>query len=366
MKENIKAHTYCVILAGGVGRRLWPSSRAEKPKQFVDFFGTGRTLLQQTFDRFAAILPTENILISTFDRYLPLVREQLPEITPAQIFSEPVQLSSGPAAAWVSSWVNRHDPDSLLIVAPCDQLVLNGQRFEEELSAALEHVANFDDLLVMGARPTQPNTTYGYIQKDTACCDREDIFTVKSFSEKPDRQFAKMFVDSGEFVWNTGIVLWRTATFAAQLKDLMPVVAAHEAAFDEAKTEEEERALIQRYYPAATFVAIDLLLLEKGRNVRVQETNFGWADVGSWPELHNAHAHDADGNAIIGDTKVLLTGCRENTIHLPEGMAAVVKDLDGYLVALRGNVLVVCPNRDPSLVRKLLTEAQVQFGEEYA
>lgn len=357
-------HTYCLILAGGAGRRLWPVSRAARPKQFVDFFGTGRSLLQQTYDRFAAFIPEEHIYISTYADYLEQVQAQLPGFPTERIFSEPAQLSSGPAAIWASSMIHRTDPEATLIVAPCDQFIQHLDLFQEQITAAQQHVTETGDIIVVGAHPTAPNTNYGYIQKGEPT-GHERISCVKSFSEKPDSHFAEIFVSSGEFVWNTGLVVWRTQTIAQQLGQLMPVISEQESHLSACSSLTEIRQHIDKYYPAAPFIAIDLLLLERAKGVRVMETNFGWADIGSWPELHKAHLGDADNNVIVGGAKVLLNGARDNTICVPDHMATVVKGLDGFLIAQEGNVLVICPNKEASLVRKLLAEAQMKLGEEY-
>lgn len=358
------AHTYCLILAGGAGRRLWPISRAKKPKQFIDFFGTGRTLLQQTYDRFVAILPPENIYVSTFVDYIDMAKEQLPDVPMQNFLLEPTQLSTGPATLWGSALIHRTDPQATLIISPCDQLILHPERFKAQLINAVEHVAETADILFLGATPTAPNSNYGYIQKDQPTT-HEGIYGVKSFSEKPDAEFAELFVSSGEFLWNTGMLLWRTDTMAQQLPRLMPILSEQCEALDGIQSMDEWRQLIDRYYPVAPFSAIDLLLLDRAEGVRVMETNFGWADIGSWPELHEAHKQDADGNAVMGESKVLFNGSRDNTVYLPEGMAAVVKGLEGFLVASQGNVLVICPNNNASHVRQLLTEAQVQLGEHF-
>lgn len=357
-------HTYCLILAGGAGRRLWPISRAEKPKQFIDFFGTGRTLLQQTYDRFATLLPSSHIFISTFADYISLAQEQLPDVPKENFLLEPTQLSTGPASLWASELIHRIDPQATLIISPCDQLIVHTDRFRDQLSSAVEHVAETADILFLGATPTTPNSNYGYIQKDSPT-SHAGIYGVKSFSEKPNAEFAELFVSSGEFLWNTGMLLWRTDTITQQLPQLMPILGEQRELLDAVQSLEEWRNLIDRYYPVAPFSAIDLLLLGKVESVRVMETNFGWADIGSWPELHDAHKQDADGNAVMGQSKVLFSGSSDNTVYLPKGMAAVVKGLKGFLVASQGNVLVICPNNDASHVRQLLTEAQMQLGEDF-
>ena len=212
-----KQHNYCIILAGGIGRRLWPVSKQAKPKQFVDIFGVGRTLLQQTFDRFARIMDKNHIIVSTYKEYVPLVKEQLPELPDSCILAEPVQLSTAPAAAWASCHIANIDRDANIVVSPADQFIVNEANFAEQIAGGLDFVSKHDDFLVMGAVPTVPNTAYGYIQQGREHID-DTTSRVKSFSEKPTLEYARMFVESGEFLWNTGLMLWRTSTLLHLLK----------------------------------------------------------------------------------------------------------------------------------------------------
>lgn len=357
-------HHYCVILAGGTGKRLWPYSRDEKPKQFIDFFGVGRTLLQQTYDRFTRFIPQENILISTYAPYADFVREQLPEIGEEQILSEPVQHSTAPAAAWATLHIHRLDPEACIIVSPVDQIIFREEDFERELLEGLDYVAQHDDFLVMGIHPTDANTGYGYIQKGE-CTRSTGICQVKSFTEKPDAHFAELFLKSGEFVWNTGLLLWRSATLLAHTATVQPMIEECRDRFLQCRTRTETNALIEQYYPMGGYQSIDLALLEQTPNIFVKECSFGWADMGCWPELHAVERKNADGNAAMHNKKVLFTDCRDTMVRIPQHMAACLQGLDGYLVAMHDNVLVVCPNNDPSLVRKLLNEAQMRLGEEY-
>lgn len=197
-------HNYCIILAGGNGRRLWPASQKDMPKQFIDFFGTGRTLLQQTYDRFVRFIPQDHIFVSTFEDYVPLVKQQLPQIADNRILPEPVQLNTAPAAIWGTWHTVLADADARVVVTPADQLIQGEDQFEKQILRGLDYVGSHQNFLAMGVKPTHPNTAYGYIQMGEEE-DGEKLYTVKSFSEKPAADYAQMFVDSGEFLWNTGI-----------------------------------------------------------------------------------------------------------------------------------------------------------------
>lgn len=358
-------HNYCVILAGGIGRRLWPCSHRAKPKQFVDFFGIGRTLLQQTYDRFRRFMDDDHIYVSTFTDYAGYVREQLPQIAEDHILAEPVQLSTAPAAAWASCHIGMSDPDACVIVTPSDHHIVSEERFREQVEAGFEYIGGHDDFLALGARPTVPNTAYGYIQMGNEG-EGEQTFRVKSFSEKPAPEYAKMFVESGEFAWNTGIFLWNVRTMFRLLRTKDTLLSGRLEEGGQRPTTAEELDIIKQIYPASLHITIDTLILEKCDNVFVRPCDFGWTDVGSWPELFEAAPKDADGNAVLTRGRVSLSGCRGNVVALPDDCAAIIRGLEGYLVAQNGNRLIICPNDDPAIVRRLANEAQMRLGDDFA
>lgn len=360
----MEKQNYCIILAGGIGRRLWPCSRKRLPKQFIDFFGVGRTLLQQTYDRFARFVPAGNIFVSTFVDYEALVREQLPELPAGHVLCEPVQLSTAPAVSWASQHIALHDPQANVVVAPSDQYIVNEERFVGQLRKGLEFVGGHKSFLAIGVRPTVPNTAYGYIQLGERLSDL-GLCRIKSFTEKPAADYAQMFVESGEFLWNTGLFLWNVATMDEQLRVLAPQVYAHIADRGGALSDVEEIDIVKAYYPANMHRSIDLVVLDACPNTYVQECDFGWADVGSWPEMYKVADKDGDGNAVSGSPRVVFSDCRDTFVRLPEGMGAVVKGLEGYLVAQSGNMLVVCPNDDPALARQLANGVQMELGEDF-
>lgn len=355
----IKHNDYCIILAGGSGKRLWPVSRQIYPKQFMDLFGIGRSLLQQTYDRFAEIIPPEHIFVATYAGYVDLVMEQLPELRRDQILEEPVQLSTAPPVAWAAFHIEQIDPKANIIVSPADQIIINQERFKEDVREGLNYVEDHEEILALGAKPTMPNTSYGYIQKGELTSEEAPIYKVKSFSEKPSEEYAKMFVDCGEFVWNTGLFLCQLPTLTRRLEQLMPEVAEHWREEKRVLTAEEERRLINQYYPASLRISIDLVILERSSNVCVRECDFGWADVGSWDSVRNVMKKDVDGNAVDKGAISMLTNCKDNVVSVPNGTLVCLKDLSGYLVAMQQGVIVVCPNNNTDILRTYINQAQM-------
>ncbi|MBR1732776.1 MAG: NTP transferase domain-containing protein [Alloprevotella sp.] len=354
---------YCIILAGGPGKRLWPCSRRERPKQFLDFLGTGRSLLQLTYGRIAAFIPPENIFVSTFADYQPLVAEQLPDLPAGNIVTEPVQLSTAPAAAWASYHIALRAPEANILVTPCDQHIGSEADFAAEVTDGLRFVENNDAFLALGVPAREATSAYGYIQIGHQV--QPHLYTVQSFTEKPETAYAKAFVETGEFLWNTGLFLWNARGVRALVREVASTIAEAVEREGEGITLEREAEILRRYYPTSQRRSIDLVILEKSRrNVYVRECSFAWADIGCWPELYAVSRKDADGNAVVGRSKALFSDSSNNLVCIPDGVAAVLHGLDGYLVASSGNVVVVCPNNNPTLVRKLLNEAQVAFGED--
>ena len=356
---SMRTHDYCIILAGGQGRRLWPVSRAQHPKQFIDFFGVGRTLLQLTFDRIARFIPLQNIYVSTFTDYVPLVKNQLPELEDAQILAEPAQLSTAPAAAWASWYISQRDPEACIVASPADQFITNEAAFEQELLQGLDYVREHPQFLAMSVKATTPNTAYGYLQKGNSIDQKR--FMRKSFTEKPPIEFAKTFVSSGEFLWNTGLFLWHVQTMATYVPQLLPSFGLSAVEF----SEEEVKLALQRYYPAAEYNSIDSVLLDRDWPTVVQECSFGWRDVGSWPVMKEVQDTDADGNATVGGAGVIFQGTSHTLVHLPQGIGAVVRGLEGYVVALEGNMLMITPTDEPAHTRQLADAAQLRLGQEF-
>lgn len=351
---------YCVILAGGIGSRLWPVSRASKPKQFLDLFGTGRTLLQQTYDRFAKIVLPDHIYISTNRQYVDLVMEQLPQVTRDRILAEPIRRNTLPSVAWATSLIAHRCPEANIVVTPADQLILQEDAFREDILRGLYFVRKTDGLLTMGIKPTRPDTGYGYIQVGEEMID-ETFSKVKSFTEKPELDFARMFMESGEFYWNTGLFLWNAAVMLKAVQKQEPDYAGEFAELME-KDHEGVADYVPEYFSALPNLSLDYGILERSENVYVQICHFGWADLGNWWSLHDDAACDAEGNVLL-DTQALLSHCKGNVIRLPKGRVAVLNGLEGFVVAEEGNVLMICPKTDVAAFRRMMTEVQMKLGE---
>lgn len=353
----MKLKAYCVILAGGIGSRLWPTSGKNRPKQFLDIFGTGRTLLQETYDRYASLFPEENILISTYDGYLPLIREQLPQVREEQILSEPVQLGTGPAAIWASHHVGTLSQDATMLLSPCDLQIKGEESFLKDVTRGLDFVAKRDAFLSLGIRPSMPCPTYGYIQtgEDT---EEEGVSKVKSFSEKPGETFAKMFMESGEFLWNTGLFLWKISTMRTFLNSIMPEMEPYLEQRN-GSMHMDEKEIVRKYYPSSLHSSIDLIILEQSKNVYVECGSFGWADLGQWSTLFRLAEKDENDNAVIGGGGAILHDCRGNIIHLSEGHTAVMGGIEDCILSEKDGIILLCKKDDPARVRKLATEAQL-------
>ena len=358
MTTNCK--DFCVILAGGKGRRLWPCSREEYPKQFIDFFGTGRTQLQQTYDRFARIIPRENIYINTNQDYAHLVREQLPELAPDHLMAEPIHRNTAPSVAWACHRVLRECSDANLIVSPSDMDVHNEEAFQENIREGLDFVGHSDGLLTMGVKPTRPEPGYGYVQIGEPMGDH--LYRVKSFTEKPDRDFARMFIDSGEFYWNTGLFLSNARYLQKTFMELLPWVFRRLDSINPNSTVEEEDEFVRQNFPIYPNLSIDHSILERSEQVFVMKCDFGWADLGTWHSIYEA-MQKSEGDNVVIDSDVLIDDCRNNVIKLPEGRLAVINGLDGYIVAEKDNVLLICKKEDSSaLVRKYVNEVGLKKG----
>lgn len=360
----IENNNYCVILAGGKGSRLWPCSRENEPKQFLDFFGVGRTQLQQTFDRFAKIIPADHIFINTTKQYMHYVVDQLPEVDGNHIMAEPIHRNTAPSVAWACHRIQRLNPKASIIVTPSDQAVMKENIFRENVLEGLDFVANNDRLLTMGVKPTRPEPGYGYIQIGEHSGE-DDIYKVKAFTEKPDREFAKMFMESGEWYWNTGLFLSNVKYLRQCLKAFLPSVLSELDALRPDWTIEEENEYVDKFFPSFPNISIDYGILEKSDNVYVQKCDFGWADLGTWHGIYEATSK-VDGDNVSIDSQAYFEDAHNNVVKIPKDKVAVINGLDGFIVAEKGNVLFICKKGDSSaLVRKYVNEIQLRLGEKY-
>lgn len=360
--EISENHYYCVILAGGKGRRLWPCSRENKPKQFIDFFGTGRTQLQQAYDRMVGIIPRQNIFVSTQIEYHHWITEQLPELPAENLLAEPVSRNTAPTLAWASYRISHICPDARVIILPSDQAVIGDEAFERNVIECLDFVGQKDCLIAMGVRPTRPEPGYGYIQMGDSA-GPEDLYRVQSFTEKPERDFARLFVESGEFLWNTGIFLSNVRHLITSLRRILPVVLRMIDKEGTSLSLEQENEFIKNNFSKFPNLSIENGLLEKSDDVHVMKCSFGWADLGTWHSIYEGFAKGNGDNVVI-DSEVMLEDCRDNIIKMPKGHLAVINGLEGYIVAESGDVLVICKKGDSSaLIRKYINEVRLKYGD---
>ena len=355
---------YCVILAGGRGRRLWPCSREAVPKQFLDFFGTGRTQLQATYDRIVKLIPKENIYICTCLEYFDMTREQLPEVPERNVMIEPIHRNTAPSVAWAAMRIQKIEPEANIIILPSDQMVLNEADFARSVDIGFCYVSENDVVVVMGVKPTRPEPGYGYIQLGELSC-KPEVYSVKSFTEKPEREFARMFMESGEFYWNTGIFLASAQYLLKSFEYIFPHVL-RELRYEKVDyTYEEEMAFVTEHYPRYPNLSLDYAILEQGKHVFVMKCDFGWADLGTWHAIYESSVKSEGDNVII-DSMVELEGCKNNVIKLPNGKLGVFNGLEGYIVADSDDVLLICKkNDDSSLIRKYASEAKLKYGDKF-
>jgi mannose-1-phosphate guanylyltransferase len=357
MKAN-----YCVIMSGGIGSRFWPFSRESVPKQFLDFFGTGRSLLQQTFDRFSRIIPVENIYIATNELYAGLVKEQLPELSDGQILLEPTRRNTAPCIAYASYHIRAIDPEANVVISPADHLILEEQNFLNNIQTGLAFAGNHRALLTLGVKPNRPETGYGYIQTDGSPTDT--VQRVKAFTEKPDAELARVFFESGDFYWNSGIFIWNVETIIEAFSLHLPdVYTRFEKGVGRYNTP-EERAFIEEEYPMCRNISIDYGIMEKAENVSMLVADFGWFDLGTWGSLYDLAQKDDGGNVTL-KCKSLFVESGNNLVTLSDGKLAVIQGLEDYIVVESENVLLICKKSEEQRIKQFVADVGMKFGTEY-
>ena len=360
---NMKQNNYCVIMAGGIGSRFWPQSRVKRPKQFVDFFGTGKSLLQQTYERFSRIIPRENIIVSTHSEYSDLVREQLPDLPIEQILHEPAHKGTAPSMAFAAYHIRTLNPKANIVMAPSDQIIMNEENFAKDMHRALTYVAEHDCLLAIGIRPTHPETRYGYIQISQ---ETEDgISKIKTFTEKPEYDFARIFVESGEFFWNTGLFVWNVNTIIDTMIQQLPEMSARlDIIFKQEPDRDKRRAALYECYESFPNISVDYAVIERATNVYMQIGTFGWADMGRWDDVYRYANKDTQGNVVQGG-KVEFYNSRNNLVSAAPDKVVVLQDLEGYLVNDSNDVLVICKRNEDDDFKKFRTSVMLKHGEKY-
>ena len=340
---NTISHSHLVIMAGGIGSRFWPMSTPERPKQFVDVLGTGRTLIQMTVDRFKGILPPENVWVVTSQAYKDIVAEQLPEVPQGNILLEPCRRNTAPCIAYAAWRIKSIDPKATIVVSPSDHLVLDTPEFQRVVKSAMDFASTSDAIVTLGMKPTRPETGYGYIQTDMSCpsARNKEIYRVDSFREKPDLATAEKYIRKPNMLWNAGIFIWNVSTIVNALRVYAPEInEVFENLLPLYGTDKEQEA-INENFPKCESISVDYAILEKSEEIYCFPANFGWSDLGTWGSLRENVKRDNNGNAVIGNN-VQTYETRDCVIHCCEERRVVVQGLDGYIVAEKDSTLLIC------------------------
>jgi mannose-1-phosphate guanylyltransferase len=356
-------NNYVAIMAGGIGSRFWPMSRTNFPKQFLDILNTGRTLIQGTFDRFANFVPVENIYVVTFEHYKDIVAEQLPNLPKENILCEPSRKNTAPCVAYISHKLFKLNPEANLICAPADHIILEPDNFKTICLHALNFTANIKALVTLGIKPTHPNTGYGYIQYEQTAV-AENVFKVKTFTEKPDLPLAKTFIASGDFLWNAGIFVWQVKNIITAFENLLPELnELFEAEKIHFNTPTEQDA-IDRIYPLCVNISIDYGIMEKAENVYIIPSSFGWSDLGTWGSAYENIEKDYLGNAVAGD-HVMVFDATNNMVHVNNKKLVLLQGLDNYVVVDTPDVLMICKKDKEQEIKAYVAEVKRNKGDKF-
>lgn len=354
---------YAILMAGGVGSRFWPISTTENPKQFHDMLGSGKTLIQKTFDRLNRFIPAGNILILTNERYNDLVLEQLPQVTPQQVVLEPAMRNTAPCILYAALKIQKENPDAVMIVAPSDHWIEDEAAFERDVVVCFDKCIQEDVLCTLGIQPTFPNTGFGYIEYEKEA--ETPLKKVLQFREKPDYQTAREFLAQGNFLWNAGIFMWRVGTIVEAFKQYQPI---QYELFEKGIAHYNgpgERAFIRENYAKADNISIDYAILEQSTAIHTLPASFDWNDLGTWGALYDKLGKDASGNAVV-NAQTVLHKAKDNMILAPKGKIVVVDGLEDYIIVDKAEVLLIYPKAKQQEIKTILQEVKDTFGERFA
>ncbi|MDH5476110.1 MAG: mannose-1-phosphate guanylyltransferase [Cyclobacteriaceae bacterium] len=354
MKNN-----FVVIMAGGTGTRFWPYSRQQKPKQFLDILGVGKSLLQLTFERFSKIIPEENIYIITNEQYSSITKEQLPQISNDQILLEPFKKNTAPCIAYASSKIIKNNKNAKIVVSPSDHAIFNVDEFNNTILAGLE---NADDkrLITIGINPTRPETGYGYIQYKN---EENLLKRVKTFTEKPTKELAEKFIESGDYVWNAGIFIWKATAILAAFEEYLPEIYEAFSDIEPVYFTSEEQERISEVYMLCKNISVDYAIMEKSNEVHVLLGDFTWLDLGHWSSLHESMEKDKNENVV--QANALLYDVKNTMIKGDDEKMIVVEGLEDYVVADCDNVLLICKKNNEAKMREFVNDVKSKKGEGY-
>lgn len=359
MKNN-----YALIMAGGIGSRFWPISRTAHPKQFIDILGTGKTLIQQTYERFLKIVPKENIFILTNETYAALVMEQIPLLDESQIIGEPIMRNTAPCIAYGCHKIRKLNPDALIVVAPSDHLIVDTEEFVKSINKSLDTASKHDCLITLGIKPSRPDTGYGYIQFNTKKIE-DDFYMVKTFTEKPSAELAGTFIQSGDFLWNAGIFVWSVKNILRSFEKHLPEM---NDIFNEGKSlynTDKEREFIQSAFSQCTNISIDYGIMEKADNVYVLPSEFGWSDLGTWASVYDLSEKDYVGNAVIPSERVIMYDSSNCMVKVPKEKLVVLQGLHDFIVVEDNNTLLICPRDQEQEIKQIVADVKQRFGADF-
>lgn len=341
---------YAILMAGGVGSRFWPVSTAEFPKQFHDMLGSGETLIQKTFSRLSRLIPKENILILTNEKYNDIVLQQLPQVNQQQVLLEPAMRNTAPCILYASLKIRKQNPNALMVVAPSDHWIEDEAAFSDNLKQCFDFCQSRNALLTLGIQPTFPNTGYGYIEYDKN--DRNPLKKVKQFREKPDYETAKEFLESGNFLWNGGIFIWSAESVLEAFAKFQPqMLALFQDGYDDYNTS-SEKAFIENHYAEAENISIDYAVMENADNVYVLPAAFDWNDLGTWGSLHDKLPKDDSNNAVV-NAKVILENATNNIIRSDAKKLIIIDGLDDFIIVDREDVLLIYPKNKEQEIKRI-------------
>ncbi|MCT4697589.1 mannose-1-phosphate guanylyltransferase [Tenacibaculum haliotis] len=348
---------YAVIMAGGIGSRFWPVSTQEYPKQFHDMLGTGESLIQRTFNRINALIPAENILIATNERYESLVLEQLPKTTKKQLLLEPAMRNTAPCILYAALKIHAQNKDAVMLVAPSDHWIEDETEFLNNIKTSFEASAKNNTLMTLGIQPDTPNTGYGYIQFEESS---SDIKKVKNFTEKPNLATAKEFIASGDYLWNAGIFIWSTKSILAAFKNHLPNMLTVLEGTNTIYNTDLEADFIKSNYEKCENISIDYGIMERSNNVHILPVDFGWNDLGTWGALYNKLEKDDQKNAVVG-AETIFRDASGNMIRTESGKKVIIQGLNDFIVVEKDGVLLICPRKDEQGIKQISAAATKKF-----
>jgi len=355
---------YVVIMAGGIGSRFWPLSKTSHPKQFLDILGTGKSLITQTFERFNKLIPAERIFVVTNQKYTNLVKEHLPNLPEKNILGEPAAKNTAPCVAYATYKIKQIDANASCIIAPSDHLILDERQFLTDIENALQFASTHPALVALGIKPTRPDTGYGYIQFLEGEVVKV-INKVKTFTEKPDIDLAKTFLESGEFLWNAGIFIWSVKSIVNSFENFLPEISNIFEGIAANYNTPNEKEAIERIYPLCNSISIDYGVLEKADNVFVLPCDFGWSDLGTWSSLYEVHELDENDNAVNADVSELYD-TKNCMINVANGKLVVINGLENKIIVDTDKVLLICDKSREQEVKQIVTNIKLKLGDKYS